>query len=132
MSSVPERNEIADDDKWDLESVFADDEAWENAFRDVRDRVDDLRAYEGKATENAATLLELLEHREEVMRDVATVSTYANLRQSEDTRDGEAQAMAARAESLAAATGGRTIGHVESLDHDTDDGGAVAIRDLVL
>ncbi|AZH24373.1 oligoendopeptidase F [Haloplanus aerogenes] len=102
MSSVPERSDIDAEDKWDLESIFTSDEDWEQAFEDVRERVDDLEAYEGRVTESPETLLELLELREDLLRDVAVVSTYANLRSSEDTRDQEYQAMSARAESLAA------------------------------
>ncbi|WP_251329272.1 oligoendopeptidase F [Haloplanus pelagicus] len=102
MSSVPERSEIDPEDKWDLESIFATDEDWEAAFADVRDRIDDLAAYEGRVTESAETLAELLELREDLLRDVSKVSTYANLRSSEDTRESEYQAMSARAESLAA------------------------------
>ena len=102
MSSVPERSEIDAEDKWALESIFESDEDWEAALADVRERIDHLAAYEGRVTESAATLLELLELREDLLRDVSTVSTYASLRSSEDTRDGEYQAMSARAESLAA------------------------------
>ena len=102
MSSVPERSDIDAEDKWALESIFASDEDWEAAFEDVRDRVDDLAAYEGRVTEGPETLHELLELREDLMRDVSTVATYANLRSSEDTRNQEYQAMTARAESLAA------------------------------
>jgi len=102
MSSVPERSDIDAEDKWDLESIFASDEDWERAFADVRDRVDDLEAYEGRVTERPETLLELLELREDLLRDVSVVSTYATLRSSEDTRDQEYQAMSARADSLSA------------------------------
>jgi len=102
MSSVPERSDIDAEDKWALESIFPSDEAWEAAFEDVRDRIDDLDAYEGRVTESPETLLELLELREELMRDVSVVSTYATLRSSEDTRNQEYQAMSARAESMAA------------------------------
>ncbi|WP_251341512.1 oligoendopeptidase F [Haloplanus halophilus] len=102
MSSVPERSEIDAEDKWDLESIFATDEEWEAAVADVRDRVDDLADYEGRVTESPETLRELLDLREDVLRDVSKVSTYANLRSSEDTRESEYQAMSARAESLAA------------------------------
>jgi oligoendopeptidase F len=102
MSSVPERSDIDAEDKWDLESIFESDEDWEAAFADVRDRVDDLAAYEGRVTESPGTLYELLELEEDLLRDASAVSTYANLRSSEDTRDGEYQAMSARAESLSA------------------------------
>ncbi|RLM53301.1 oligoendopeptidase F [Halobellus sp. Atlit-31R] len=100
MSQVPERSEIDTADKWDLASIYPDDEAWEAAYESVADRVDDLRAYEGRATESPETLLELLELREEILRDVAKVSSYASLRSAEDTRNQEYQALQAKAESL--------------------------------
>jgi oligoendopeptidase F len=101
MSSVPERAEIDEADKWDLGSLFASDEAWEQAYDDTAAQIDDLRAFEGRATESAETLTELLECYEEVMRAVADVGAYARMRRDEDTRNSEAQAMATRAQSLA-------------------------------
>ncbi|MFB6131078.1 MAG: oligoendopeptidase F, partial [Salinigranum sp.] len=102
MSSVPERSDVDAEYKWDLESMYVSDEEWEAAFEEVRDRVDDLAAYEGRATESPETLLELLELRESLMREVSTVVSYATLRSSEDTRNQEYQALSAKAESLAA------------------------------
>ena len=100
MSTVPEREDIDEEYKWDLESIFPDEEAWQAAYDDVEERIDDLRAYEGRATESAETLDELLTEYEDVMRDVAKVAAYASLRSSEDTRNQEYQAINAKAESL--------------------------------
>ncbi|MBP1921815.1 oligoendopeptidase F [Halorubrum alkaliphilum] len=100
MSSVPERSEIDESYKWDLESIFEDDDAWAATYEDIGDRIDELRAYEGRVTESAETLLELLELREEVFRELARVATYPQLRSAEDTRNQEYQAMAAKASSL--------------------------------
>jgi len=47
MSSVPERSEIAAEHKWDLESLFADDEAWEAAYESAEELVADSGSYEG-------------------------------------------------------------------------------------
>jgi oligoendopeptidase F len=102
MSTVPERSDIDPEYKWDLDSIYATDEEWEAAFESVDERVDDLESYEGRATDDAATLLDFLKLEESVMRDLAQVTSYANLRSSEDTRNQEYQAMTARAESLAA------------------------------
>ena len=100
MSSVRERSEIDEAYKWDLQSVFADDEAWAEAYEAVEGRIDELRAYEGRATESPETLLELLQLREEVFRELARVGAYARLRSAEDTRNQEYQAMSAKASSL--------------------------------
>ena len=102
MSSVPERSDVDAEYKWDLESMYPDDEAWEEAFEAVRGRVDEIARYEGRLTESPETLLEALELEEEVMREVAQVASYASLRSSEDTRNQEYQALAAKADSLRA------------------------------
>jgi len=103
MSSVPERSDIDEAHKWDLRSIYVDDETWETAYEATADRIDELREYEGDVTEDAATLLELLELREEVFRELQQVMTYAQLRSAEDTRNQEYQAMSAKASSLGSA-----------------------------
>ena len=100
MSSVPDRSEIDTEYKWDLGSLFVSDEEWAEAYEQAETQVADLDAFEGRATEDAATLLDLFETYETVMRAVADVSAYARMRRDEDTRDDEAQAMATRAQSL--------------------------------
>ena len=100
MSSVPERSDIDAAYKWDLQDIYASDEAWEAAFEAVSERVEELAAYEGRVTDDAAALLELLELREDVFRDLQQVMTYARLRSAEDTRAQEYQAMSARASAL--------------------------------
>ncbi|WP_226004468.1 oligoendopeptidase F [Natrinema salinisoli] len=102
MSSVSERSEIDAEYKWDLESIYATDDDWEDAYEAVAERVDELEAYEGRATESAETLLETLELRDEIMREVSTVAAYARMRRDEDTTNQEYQALTARSQSLAA------------------------------
>jgi oligoendopeptidase F len=100
MSSVPERSDIDEEYKWDLESIYASDDEWEVAFEDVSERLEDLARYEGEVTADGGTLLETLETRDELMRDVQQVTTYAQLRSSEDTTNQQYQALSARAQSL--------------------------------
>ncbi len=100
MSSVPERGDIEEEYKWDLEDIYADDEEWEAAYEECEAEIEALAAYEGRATESAATLREVLEQYETVMRTVSNVYSYASMRSDEDTRDGTYQALQARAQSL--------------------------------
>jgi len=102
MSSVPERSEIDDEYKWDLESIYATDEDWEAAYEEIEARVEDLASYEGTATESGERLLEVFELYESLMRSVQQISAYARMRRDEDTRDQEYQAMTTRAQSLSA------------------------------
>ncbi|WP_336036172.1 oligoendopeptidase F [Halobacterium yunchengense] len=102
MESVPERGELSEQYKWDLESIYATDDDWEAAYEAVESKVDDLEAYEGRLTESGDTLLEALQLRDDVHRQVEMVSSYARMRSDEDTRDQHYQALRARASSLVA------------------------------
>ncbi len=102
MSSVPNRSEIDREYTWDLESIYATDEDWEEAYAAVSERVDDLADYEGQTTDDAETLDAVLELRNDIMREVSTVAAYARMRRDEDTTDQEYQALTARSQSLAA------------------------------
>jgi len=100
MSSVPDRSEIDDEYKWDLESLYTTDEDWEQAFEDAQELVEELAAYEGEATDDAETLLATLSTYEELMRTVANVASYARMRKDEDTTRDQYQALTARSQSL--------------------------------
>jgi len=108
MSSVPERTDVAEEYKWQLDSLFEEDDAWAETYEETEAALDDLRAFEGRATEDAETLLALFERYEAVMRDVENVSAYARMRRDEDTRDSEAQAMSTRAQSLVSSASSAT------------------------
>lgn len=101
MSSVPERSDIDTEYTWELESLYATDEDWEEAYSAVEDHIADLKSYEGQTTESAETLLGTFETREELMRRVSNVVSYARMRRDEDTTDQHYQALTARAQSLA-------------------------------
>ncbi|EMA33223.1 oligoendopeptidase F [Halobiforma nitratireducens] len=102
MSSVPDRSEIDEEYTWDLESIYASDDDWEEAYETVSERIEDLASYEGRVTEDADTLLSVFELYEEVMRDVEMVAAYARMRRDEDTTDQHYQALTARSQSLVA------------------------------
>jgi oligoendopeptidase F len=133
MSQVPERDELPTEDTWDLTSIYADDDAWAAAYESVNDRVDDLREYEGRVTESPETLLEFLELRESILREVSKVSSYASLRSAEDTRNQDYQAMQARAESLSSSASSAASflePELQELDRDDVDAFVDAEPDL--
>lgn len=134
MSTVRQRDEVETKYTWNLTDLYPDDEAWENAYENVSERVDDLAAYQGQVTESAATLLNILEVREDIMRTVANISTYATLRRDEDTTNQQYQGLAARAQSLVAQANSAASfiepelqeSDVETLDAFIDDEPALA------
>ncbi|MFC6733784.1 MULTISPECIES: oligoendopeptidase F [unclassified Haladaptatus] len=100
MSSVPERSEISAEHKWDLDSLYASVDEWETAYEEAESQIEDLEEYEGQVTDDAETLLSILQLEEAVMRRVSNVASYARMRRDEDTRDQDAQALLGKAQTL--------------------------------
>ncbi len=100
MSSVPERSEIEETYRWELDSLFENDEEWEQGYETAANELSTLREFEGELTDDATTLARFFDRYQEVMRQVENVYTYARLRSDENTQDSEAQAMLTRAKSL--------------------------------
>jgi oligoendopeptidase F len=97
---VSEREEIDEEYKWNLDSLFRSDEAWEEKFEETSEKIEELEEYEDRATESAETLLEVLNMREELKRSVEDLNSYASKKYDEDTRRDEYQAMKSRASQL--------------------------------
>ncbi|MGA9400759.1 oligoendopeptidase F [Haladaptatus sp.] len=124
MSSVPERSDIDAQYKWDLESIYATDDEWEDAYEDVEERLNELEEYEGQVTEDGETLLTVLRLTDELGREVSMVASYARMRSDEDTSNQEYQALASRAQSLASRAGSATSfiePEIQSLDREELD-----------
>ncbi|WP_248908600.1 oligoendopeptidase F [Halocatena marina] len=105
MSSVPERGEIDEQYKWDIDDIFTDSDEWETAYTEAESLIEELESYEGDTTNDPETLLDVLKLAEEMMRTVANVSAYARMRSDEDTREQRYQALSTRAQSLASSAG---------------------------
>jgi oligoendopeptidase F len=101
MGSVPEREEIPGEYTWDLEAIYESDAEWEAAFERAEAATEAIQAYEGRLDESGEVLLEALEERDELGREIEMIAAYARMRSDEDTRDQEYQALSARASSLA-------------------------------
>lgn len=79
MKTIPTRAEVAAKDKWDLTSLFENDEAWENALSQIKPLTEKVAAYKGKLGENAETLLAALRAYEEADKTLESVYSYASL-----------------------------------------------------
>ncbi|MFB6078966.1 MAG: oligoendopeptidase F [Halarchaeum sp.] len=125
MSGVPERSEIEESYKWDLDSVYDAREAWEDDFERAKAAIEDLESYEGRVTEDGETLLAFLEEYEDVARTVSMLAAYARMRADEDTRDQDAQGLKSRGSALASRLSSATAflePELQSLDRETLDG----------
>ena len=60
VASLPRREELAPEQRWDIESVFPTDAAWEAALAEASGGLGELAAYRGRLGESASLLLEAL------------------------------------------------------------------------
>ena len=101
--SLPSRDELPPDEKWNPSLVFDSPADWEAAADAFADRLDDLRDYEGRAVADGETLLELLDLVVELkVRRLGALHLYAFLTSYADTTDDAARERMARYRNLGA------------------------------
>ncbi len=100
MEGVKSREELGEKFKWDLESIYRSDEAWEEEFAEAKELLEDFEDFGGSVLESGDTLLKVLKLREKLYRKVDKLFSYARMRSDEDTKNQKYQAMTSRAKGL--------------------------------
>ncbi len=95
VKQLPPRNKVKESDTWDLGSLFADDAAWEKAFKKWEKQIDGYAQFQGKLSE-AKTLAACLKFDLELDRAGERLGVYAFLKTAEDTADSTYQRMQGR------------------------------------
>lgn len=93
---VKERNEIDPKYKWDLTTLYKDDEAFENDLKSLDEVIAKAGSFSGKLN-NVAGIKAYYDFSTETSRKLSDLFCYANLRHSEDIRDAKASSMYNRA-----------------------------------
>jgi len=83
-----ERSDVDDKYKWNLEDIYATDEAWETDFERMKQVADDLAGLREQLgdLDSANKLVELRHTQEEAMLLFERLLVYAALKSDEDTR----------------------------------------------
>ncbi|HEX4132555.1 MAG TPA: oligoendopeptidase F [Pirellulales bacterium] len=95
-ATLPDRAQVAAADTWDLSSLYADDNAWEQAFVAWEKQIDGLGKYQGRLAESAAMLAACLKQELDFDRIAERLSNYAFLKTAEDTANSSYQRMLGR------------------------------------
>ncbi|MCI6757261.1 MAG: oligoendopeptidase F, partial [Lachnospiraceae bacterium] len=104
---LQERSQMDPQYQWDLSSLYENDAAWEADFASAPTLIEKTAAFQGKLT-GAAQVRACLDASTELTRRLDNLLTYAQLRQSEDTRSTKAQELWARGMALAVQAESRT------------------------
>ncbi|WP_254547212.1 M3 family oligoendopeptidase [Halomarina pelagica] len=98
MTQLKDRADIEQPYKWNPETLFSDEEEWENAAEQVETHLNNLNTEHVTAT--AATLAEILDAYFEIWVAFERVNVYASLRSCVDATDEHAQELSGRASNL--------------------------------
>lgn len=97
---VPKRSEIPKELTWNLESIFATDEAWEEEFNALQEALPQITAYQGKLGNSATDLYNMFVLQDALSERLGKLFTYAHMRSDEDTTNDFYQALNLKAENL--------------------------------
>jgi oligoendopeptidase F len=89
-TETPPRSEIPVERTWDAASVFPTLEAWESELEAVLAELPRFEAYAGRLAEGASVALEALTARDDLVRRLGRLFTYAGIEYAVDTTDQEA------------------------------------------
>lgn len=97
---IRNRGEIAAEYKWRLQDIFPSDEAWEECFFALSERMGGILSYKGRLDDEDA-LYDCLKAETSLSHDISRLYQYARMRRDEDTRVALYQGMTDRADALA-------------------------------
>ena len=98
---LPHRSEVKVADTWDLSSLFADDEAWEKAFKRLERQIKGYEKFRGQLGKNAETLAACLKFDSQLDRLGERLGVYAFLKTTEDQTNSQYQRMLGRFQNVA-------------------------------
>ena len=90
---IPERSEIAEQDKWAIHDIYATDELWEADLQKAKALIPTVSAFAGKLGGSAQNLLDYMKLTEEIAVLADALGNYAMRRSDEDARVSKYQAM---------------------------------------
>ena len=90
--TLKKRDEVAENDAWDLSRLYVSDEDWQNEFNDWQTTAAKTASYRGRLSEIDA-LADFLAYEEELNRQGERLGTYAFLKSTEDLANATYQEM---------------------------------------
>ena len=91
--NLKQRNEIANEYKWDIEAMYPDESQWERDMDECMSLASDFAKYDGHLTESSRTLADALKLRDQIWLKLEHAFVYAHMKKDEDNRVDKYQAM---------------------------------------
>jgi len=96
-NTIPQRSEVDEKHRWDLGSIYKDNDAWEADFSKAKELLGNAKQFEGKLAESADTLYKCLDTRSRISMLCDDLYQFARFNQDLDNRVSKYQEMTERA-----------------------------------
>ena len=88
---IPLRSQVAENDKWDLSSLYPCDEAWETDLKKLQKKIEEAGKFKGTLGKDPANLLEAMKWLSDACMLGEQVYVYASLKYAAENNDPENQ-----------------------------------------
>ena len=100
MEKQRTREEIEEKYKWDLTTIYKDDEEFLKDYDLVNNKIYEIENYRGRILENSKTLLEFLELSDDIDRKMSKLYYYSHLKFDQDTTNIKAQELKGKVDNI--------------------------------
>ncbi|MGP1587129.1 MAG: oligoendopeptidase F [Treponemataceae bacterium] len=90
-NTIPERTQVSQKDKWDLSSLYKNDEEWEIDLKKIGHLADEIVKFQGKLKNSSQDLLKVLVLNEDLEKICEKTGNYAFLQTAGDAGNAEFQ-----------------------------------------
>jgi oligoendopeptidase F len=98
--AIPQRSDIEDKYKWDLDDLYSSDEAWEVDFKFLDANIERMAQFQGKLGESSDMLLQCLQLKDSLELIEHNLWVYGFLKLDENNRESKYQEMTQRMQGL--------------------------------
>ena len=84
FQSIPARNEIKNEYKWDLTPMFKDDQQWDSLYKELESKIEEYEKFKGRLAKSFDAFKAAIEFDLNLSRQLEKLYTYAHLKSDED------------------------------------------------
>ena len=99
MINYNSRNDVPEQEKWNLADLYSEISKWEDDFQQVEKMAETLKGFDG-SIHDGKSLNQYLKQSEELLYTLNQLYAFSMLKTDEDTRLADSQALLARVKSL--------------------------------
>jgi oligoendopeptidase F len=100
VKTLPSRKDIAVEDTWRLEDIFASDEAWEQELKELKEEIKKADSFKDTLGNSADALYSALQFQDALTERLGKLYAYSHMRYDQDTTNSHYQGMDDRAKTL--------------------------------